>query len=117
MENPTAERWGSGFVYSPDTIDDEAEERIVGFYADSGIKYEPVRRIKFDAGRCNQVAVKNVIANGLPQSFIEPLEATSLMITCSTARAFEELYNRHMEWNASKSKALSKFLHKIIDSQ
>ena len=113
---PTAERWGSGFVYSSDhTTDDEAEERIVSFYADQGIKYEPVRRIKFDAGRCNQVAVKNVIANGLSQSFIEPLEATSLMITCSTARAFEELYNRHMEWNASKSKALSKFLHKIID--
>ena len=31
-----------------------------------------LRRIKFDAGRCNEVAVKNVIANGLSQSFIEP---------------------------------------------
>ncbi|OUX06148.1 MAG: hypothetical protein CBE00_08375 [Planctomycetaceae bacterium TMED240] len=113
---PTTERWGSGFVYSSDfTTDDEAEERIVKFYADQGIKYMPVRRIKFDAGRCNEVAVKNVIANGLSQSFIEPLEATSLMITCSTARSFEELYNKNHTWNASKSKALSRFMHRIID--
>jgi len=113
---PTRDRWGSGFVYSSEhTTDDEAEERIVSFYAEQGIKYDPVKRIQFNSGRCNEVAVKNVVANGLAQSFIEPLEATSLMITCSTVRAFEELYNKHTTWNATKSKALSKFMHKMID--
>ena len=43
MEKSTTERWGSGFVYSLDlTTDDEAEERIVKFYAEQGIKYEPL---------------------------------------------------------------------------
>ena len=35
------------------------------------------------------------------------------MITCSTVRGFEELYNKHNMWNASKSKALSKFTQTI----
>lgn len=113
---PTTDRTGSGIVYSSDyTSDDEAEATIVNFYKERGVEYTPIRYIKFDAGRCSSVAVKNVIANGLSQSFIEPLEATSLMITCSTVRGFEELYNKHNMWNASKSKALSKFLHRIID--
>lgn len=113
---PTTDRIGSGIVYSSDyTSDDEAEETIVNFYKARGADYTPIRYIKFDAGRCKEVAVNNVIANGLSQSFIEPLEATSLMITCSTVRGFEELYNKHKMWNSSKAKVLSKFMHKIID--
>ena len=113
---PTSNRIGSGFVYSSKyTSDDEAEARIVDFYKKRGITYEPVKRIKFDAGRLSEVAVKNVIANGLAQSFIEPLEATSLMVTCSTVRGFEELYNKHKIWSSQKSQVLSKFLHRLID--
>ena len=45
------------------------------------------------------VAVDNCISNGLAQSFIEPMEATSLMLTCVTVINFVDQYKKKKKWS------------------
>lgn len=113
---PTRDRLGSGYVYCSNYIDDSKAELVIKeFWRKKGLEWNKARNIKFTAGRQHELAIGNVISNGLSQSFIEPLEATSLMITCTTVRAFEELYNKSKTWNSIKSKSLTKFMNRVID--
>ena len=76
---PTQERYGCGYVYSDKftTYDNAVDELI----KTTGRKIEPLRNIKFDCGRVENPWVKNVVAIGLAQGFVEPLEATSIHAT------------------------------------
>jgi len=76
---PTQKRYGCGYVYSDNhTTYDKAVEELEKTI---GKKIEPLRNIKFDCGRVENAWVKNVVAVGLAQSFVEPLEATSIHAT------------------------------------
>jgi tryptophan halogenase len=113
---PTIGQVGSGHVYSSAFMsENDAEETIVNFWHNRGVKYEPLRKLKFTPGRLENIAIKNVISNGLGQSFIEPLEATSIMITCVTAIEFSKLFNKHQNWNHTSSKVLDKLLSGILE--
>ena len=76
---PTQERYGCGYVYSDKftTYDNAVDELI----KTTGRKIEPIRNLKFDVGRVENPWVKNVVAIGLSQGFVEPLEATSIHAT------------------------------------
>jgi tryptophan halogenase len=76
---PTQQRYGCGYVYSDNhtTYDKAIDELMQKF----GNKIEPLRNIKFDCGRVENPWVKNVVAIGLSQGFVEPLEATSIHAT------------------------------------
>jgi len=76
---PTQTRYGCGYVYSDmfTTYDTALSELI----KTTGRNIEPIRNLKFDAGRVNQFWVHNVIAVGLSGSFLEPLQATSIHST------------------------------------
>jgi tryptophan halogenase len=76
---PTQERYGCGYVYSDKftTYDNAVDELI----KTTGRKIEPLRNLKFDCGRVETPWVKNVVAIGLAQGFVEPLEATSIHAT------------------------------------
>lgn len=76
---PTQERYGCGYVYSDNhTTYDKAVDELIKTL---GKNIEPLRNIKFECGRVENPWVKNVIAIGLAQSFVEPLEATSIHAT------------------------------------
>jgi tryptophan halogenase len=76
---PTQERYGCGYVYSDKfTTYDKAVDELI---KTTGRKIEPLRNIKFDCGRVENAWVKNVVAIGLSQGFVEPLEATSIHAT------------------------------------
>jgi tryptophan halogenase len=76
---PTQERYGCGYVYSDNhTTYDKAVDELIKTL---GKNIEPLRNIKFDCGRVETPWVKNVVAIGLAQSFVEPLEATSIHTT------------------------------------
>ena len=114
---PTQGQVGSGFVYdSKFKTDEQAVTQLTKFWADQGHEWRPARSVKFDAGRLRNIAVNNVIANGLGQSFIEPLEATSIMVTCVTAIAFSKQYNKHQSWSNRSSKVLSNVMAKFLNS-
>ena len=116
-EIPTWGQVGSGHVYCDDFITEEqALDTITRHWADRGLTWTPDKSVKFVSGRLKEIAIKNVVANGLGQSFIEPLEATSIMITCYTAINIARLFNKHQGWTAQVSRAMSTMMDKYIGS-
>lgn len=117
-ETPTWDQIGSGYVYCDAFSSEErAMEVITKFWKDKGFHWEPLKSTKFNAGRLVSPSVKNVISNGLAQSFLEPLEATSVMITCVTVKSLSELLNKHQNenWTAKLSEVHSRTMNKFID--
>lgn len=76
---PTQERYGCGYVYSDNfTTYDKAVEELI---KTTGRNIEPIRNLKFEAGRVKNFWSKNVVAIGLASGFLEPLQATSIHST------------------------------------
>tara|TARA_Y100000287_G_scaffold172970_1_gene160628 strand:+ start:373 stop:1887 length:1515 start_codon:yes stop_codon:yes gene_type:complete len=73
---PTQTRTGNGYVYCDRFIDEEnaINEMEIAY----GKKLKILKTFKFDPGRLEKSWHKNCFAVGLSQSFIEPLEATSI---------------------------------------
>ena len=117
---PTAGRIGSGHVYSNDFMtEQQAIDTMCEFWQRRGGKFELQNSVKFEGGRLENMSIGNVVSNGLTQSFIEPLEATSVMITCSTVIEFVRIYQRHNGWNELTAKIhnrqMSRFLERTKD--
>jgi tryptophan halogenase len=83
---PTMERKGCGYVFSDEfTTPDKAQEEIE---LALGCKIDPIRILKFDAGRLENVWTKNCLSIGLAAAFAEPLEATSIHTTIIQLTSF-----------------------------
>ena len=73
---PTQTRTGNGYVYCDGFIGkDEAQREMEEAYGQS---LEVAKYFRFDPGRLEKAWHKNCYAVGLSQSFVEPLEATSI---------------------------------------
>lgn len=73
---PTQTRTGNGYVYCDKFIDkDQAHREMEDAYEQT---LEITKEFKFDPGRLEKSWHKNCFAVGLSQSFVEPLEATSI---------------------------------------
>lgn len=90
---PLTGRAGNGYVYSSRYIDpeDAAAElrRHCGLPADA-----EVRHLKMKCGRVERSWVRNCLAIGLAQGFLEPLEATALHVVLATVQRFTDAYER-----------------------
>lgn len=76
---PLQNRRGCGYVYSSNFITEDEAQREIEQYL--GQPIEPIKHLKFDAGRSDRLWVGNCIASGLSAVFMEPLEATSIHTT------------------------------------
>lgn len=82
---PLTTRYGYGYVYSSDFCTPENAERELREHlglADADVQ---ARQLKFRPGRVAEPWRRNCVANGLAQSFIEPLEATTLLFVQRSA--------------------------------
>jgi flavin-dependent dehydrogenase len=91
---PLTNRYGNGYVYSSafcsaDEAEHELRERLGLLDADV-----PVRHLKMKIGRVQEHWVKNCLAVGLSQGFIEPLEATALFLVQQTVAIFAEYFTK-----------------------
>jgi hypothetical protein len=78
-EIPTQSRIGKGYIFSDDFLTpDEAIEEIENTL---NRKIDPIKLIRFEAGRSEVSWKGNCVAIGLSSAFLEPLEATSIHST------------------------------------
>lgn len=75
---PLKHRWGCGYTFNDKFITNEIAKKEVEEYL--GREIEVVKSFKFDAGSYEKTWINNCVALGLASGFLEPLEATSLMI-------------------------------------
>ncbi|NIB44198.1 tryptophan 7-halogenase [Pseudomaricurvus alkylphenolicus] len=83
-------RRGIGYVYSSNHISDEAAERELANYIGPGFGNTSVRRININSGYRKKFWVNNCIAIGLSAGFLEPLEASALMLIEQSANMIAE---------------------------
>jgi tryptophan 6-halogenase len=91
---PLTNRAGNGYVYSSRYLDPDAAETELRTHLgmlDSDVE---ARHLQMNVGRVERSWVKNCLAVGLSQGFIEPLEATALHIVQATVEGFIEAYDR-----------------------
>ena len=119
-ETPTWGQIGSGYVFCDDFISiNDAEKYMIKYWKSKGYEWKPKKSVKFNSGSLENISVKNVISNGLGQSFIEPLEATSIMVICVTVKNISKLINKNKNWGDKESiifsKVMKKFLSETMD--
>jgi tryptophan halogenase len=113
---PTQERYGCGYVYCDRFVSqDKALEELQTI---TGRQIEPLRNLKFDAGRVDKFWIKNVVAMGLSSSFLEPLQATSIH---STLIQIDALFSNYLCFDKESMfleqniKNYNKFISYLID--
>ena len=85
---PLTSRFGNGYVYSSEFVSAEDAEREMRDYLGSAARGAEARHLKMRVGRVENHWRKNCLAVGLSQVFIEPLEATALMLIQFTVEHF-----------------------------
>ena len=83
-------RRGVGIVYSSDHLDEESAENTLREYVKESLNTEETaklkcRKIKFDPGHREVFWHRNCVAIGLSAGFLEPLEASALVLVESSA--------------------------------
>lgn len=84
---PLTNRIGNGYVYSSRYIDSDAAAAELRDHLGLGEDAE-VRDLEMRCGRIDRSWVRNCLAVGLAQGFLEPLEATALHIVINTVESF-----------------------------
>ncbi len=90
-------RRGIGYVYSSQLSDEDAAEATLANYLqkhapDSDVDLSTARLLKFKSGYRETPWVRNVVAIGMSQGFVEPLEASAIvMIELSAAMLSDTL--------------------------
>ncbi|MDE2437211.1 MAG: tryptophan 7-halogenase [Sphingomonadales bacterium] len=90
---PLTNRTGNGYVYASGFIDADAAETELRAHLGLLDADVTARHLRMKVGQVRRTWVRNCLAIGLAQGFIEPLEATALHIVHSTLSGFIEAYD------------------------
>ena len=83
-------RRGIGHVYATDYLSDDEAEANLRRYAGAAAEGLSVRKIGFQSGHRARFWKNNCVAVGLAAGFVEPLEATAIMLVEISARFIAE---------------------------
>jgi tryptophan halogenase len=83
---PLQHRHGCGYVYCDGF--QSYEQSLEELNKKIGYEIEPIKHIKFEPGRYENLWYNNIIAIGLSQNFLEPLQATSIHTSITSLSKF-----------------------------
>ncbi len=83
-------RRGTGYVYASDFAGEDEARACLSAYIGDGKAGESARKIAINAGYRRTPWVKNCVAIGLSMGFVEPLEASSIVMIELAAKALAE---------------------------
>jgi tryptophan 7-halogenase len=110
---PLTTRRGTGFVYSSAHMsEDEAVEEFSRYHGASFCESN-LRKIPMKAGYREKFWVKNCVALGLAQGFVEPLEATSIIITDRCAQLIASLLPEGRDEIETRSKQVNRRIENV----
>lgn len=107
---PLTNRRGTGFVYSSRHMNDE---EAISLYAEYlGVEEESLspRKLPMEIGYRKEFWSKNCVPLGLAQGFLEPLEATSILLSDFSA----ELLARNFPRQSSEMDAVAPYYNKAV---
>lgn len=90
---PLTNRAGNGYVYSSHYIDPDAAAAELRGHLGLDDDSE-VRHLQMKCGRIERSWVRNCLAVGLAQGFLEPLEATALHVVLATVNLFTQAWEK-----------------------
>lgn len=85
------QRRGIGHVYASDYQSDDEAERILRAYAGPEARNLEARKIPMKIGYRREFWRNNCVAIGLSQGFVEPLEATAILVTDTACRMLAQM--------------------------
>ncbi|MDX1499286.1 MAG: tryptophan halogenase family protein [Woeseiaceae bacterium] len=91
---PLTSRYGNGYVYSSDFVTADAAETELRTFLGTLDSAEPARHLKMKVGQLARHWDHNCIGLGLAQGFIEPLEATALLLVQVSIEMFMARYEK-----------------------
>ncbi|NTS65559.1 tryptophan 7-halogenase [Sphingomonas sp. HHU CXW] len=83
-------RRGVGHVFSSSHVDVETAERELRDYLGAAARDLPIRRLSIRAGHRERFWVRNCVAVGLAAGFLEPLEASAIVLIELSAKIIAE---------------------------
>ncbi|MBU2872027.1 tryptophan halogenase family protein [Colwellia sp. E2M01] len=90
-------RRGVGFVYSDNHMSDEEAKRKLDHYLEGNPFKLTYRKIPMKVGHREKFWHKNCVSLGLAQGFLEPLEATSILLTDFAASFLADRFPKSAE--------------------
>jgi len=111
---PLTSRMGNGYVYSSKYLSKKEAEKELSDELKLNSNEMKFRHFKMNVGMYKTSWRKNVLAVGLSHSFIEPLEATALMITQWTIEKFIKLMQEQNKPYENKQTELNDELTRLI---
>ena len=107
---PLTNRRGVGFVYSSKHMSEaSAIERLSSYAGVDAEQFSP-RKIPMRIGYRQQFWCKNAVSLGLAQGFVEPLEATSILVTDFAA----ELFARNFSVDRQNMSVAADYCNKVV---
>ncbi|TQV88925.1 tryptophan halogenase family protein [Aliikangiella coralliicola] len=97
-------RRGVGYVYSSQYTDDTSAEETLRNYVGGAASELQCRKISMKIGYREKFWVNNCVSIGLSQGFVEPLEATGLLLFDAAAKMLAELLPGHKQDMAKTSR-------------
>ncbi len=93
-EIPLTSRKGFGFVYSSQFMSEDKAVEKFSRYVGKNLQGEDVRKVPMKIGYRGSFWQSNCAALGLAQGFVEPLEATSILVTDFSAQLLARKFPR-----------------------
>jgi len=111
---PLTSRVGNGYVYSSQYLSQKDAEKELAQTLNLNWETSTFRHFKMNVGMHQTTWCKNALAVGLSHSFIEPLEATALMITQWTIEKFIHLMQESDKPEETKKDELNNGVKRLI---